>query len=398
MIVLDNSRIRVEYDLCQQCGACIAVCPANALDFSRNKKGLMKISVNAERCILCQRCLRACPATKRDSFDGYFDNAPADTYYLGCNADADVTRKASSGGVARTLIVESLRSGAVDGVYAVAPDDTYPFARGRFFSSKNAPGYDDLSTSVYHSVAACLGLASVAKCRNLMIVGTSCQLRALDTALKGRFDNIIKVCIFCKQQKTLDSTRFLAKLVKRKISPDRPFSVSYRGAGWPGIVRINGGEIRYSRAAQLPFGRRLWTVPGCDACGDPFGQFAGADIALTDPWEIERANDRGHTVVRAMSPAGRNLLDKCPQLELIPRTYEEIRPALDFTGIKRKQALVPYFRGEKTPAHIAAAGRAERMQRAMLSFVVDSLPRMPMIFYRALCKLPDLRNLLLGKP
>lgn len=70
-----------------------------------------------------------------------------------------------------------------------------------------------------------------------------------------------------------------------EISENLNFSIRYRGNGWPGIVRVNESELSWNRAAQIPFGRRLWTIPGCNVCGDSFGTNVGADITLMDPWK-----------------------------------------------------------------------------------------------------------------
>ena len=82
-------------------------------------------------------------------------------------------------------------------------------------------------------------------------------------------------------------------------------------------------------------------------------------------------------------------------LKLEPKDFDEVKPALDLKDVWRKQRLVPFFRGENCSDEVMKAGKAEQRQRAMLDSIVESLPRMPLIFYRALCKLPDLRNKIL---
>lgn len=396
MVSFSNGKITFDYDCCQQCGACLAVCPVGALSARMRDNGLSDIVVDNETCIKCQRCVRCCPANRTDSFSSYFDGIKERGYFLGYNSSDEIRREASSGGVCRTLIVESLRSGLVDGVYALGPDDSYPNAKGRFYTADDIPSYGDIPNSVYHSVMQCHELGEVKKCDRLMIVGTSCQLHALEKALKGKYNTLIKVCIFCKQQKTLDSTRFLAKVMGRKIPRDLKFSTRYRGDGWPGIVRVMGAELPWNRAAQLPFGRRLWTVPGCNICGDPFGFNVGADLSLMDPWTIRTPNRLGETLVTVGSAAGRELLDKIPSLTLQSCTYQQVAPALDEPDIRRKQALVPYFRGAECSRRVRLAAVMERFQRWYLRGVANLLPRMPMIFYRCLCKLPDWRKIILG--
>lgn len=88
------------------------------------------------------------------------------------------------------------------------------------------------------------------------------------------------------------------------VPPNLKFRPRYRGDGWPGIVRVDGFELPYSRAAQIPFGKRLWTVPGCGICGDSFGMEAGADITLMDPWTICSHNELGETLVTVHTQKG----------------------------------------------------------------------------------------------
>ena len=398
MISIDNDKIYFTYDQCQQCGACLAVCPVDALSFKKRRNGLADISVDHDKCIFCKRCFRACPANKPQETGNYFDGMESREYFLAYNIDNDIRRLSSSGGVCKTLIIESLRTSAVDGVYSLRKLEEYPSAVGEFYTADNIPDYDTLPNSVYHSVMQCLELAKVKKCRRLMIIGTACQLKALTEALKGRFDVLVKVCIFCKQQKTLDSTRFLAKVAGTKLPANEHFTATYRGGGWPGTVTVNGKSIPWHRAAQLPFGHRLWTVPGCNICGDPFGFSADADISLMDPWIIRPHNALGETLVTVNTPIGLELLKENAKLHLTQLSYEEAKPALGITDIKRKQALIPFFKGDKLSARIFIAGKAEQFDRAFLIKIVTILPKMPMIFYRLLCKLPDWRNIILRKP
>jgi len=44
---------------CIQCGACITICPTQALNIDRKT---MKISFDEEKCIACELCIKPCPA------------------------------------------------------------------------------------------------------------------------------------------------------------------------------------------------------------------------------------------------------------------------------------------------------------------------------------------------
>ena len=364
MLSFVDNKISFDLSRCQQCGACEAVCPKGAIAMERLADGTLRVAVDYGRCIRCKRCVAVCPANKREDYSSYFKGFEAKGYFLGWNADEGVRRECSSGGVAKTIVVESLRSGLADGVYTLRRTEDFPFAEGEFYTKDNIPAYGDMPNSVYHSVPVCRNIGKVGRCGRLVVVGTACQLRAMNVALKGKADEVIRVCIFCKQQKTLGSTRFIAKMMGAEIPESLKFSARYRGTGWPGIVRVNGAKLSWNRAAALPFGRRLWTVGGCNVCGDPFGTNAG----------------------------GQRLLEALPGLRLEPKPFADVEAALDLTDVWRKQQLVPFFRGEGCSPAAAKAGRAEQRQRRFFVGLLEALPRMPMVFYRALCKLPDMRN------
>ena len=396
MLKFIDNKITFDYSHCQQCGACGAVCPKGAITMKMRDDATHNVVVDYGKCIRCQKCVWVCPANKEEDYEGYFDGFGKKCYFLGYNADDKVRRESSSGGVCKTIVIESLKNDLADGVYTLRRTDGFPFAEGEFYTKDNIPGYDDMPNSVYHTLLACRNIDKIKKCRRLIVVGTSCQLRAMNAALKGKTDEIIRVCIFCKQQKTLDSTRFLAKIIGTKIPENLKFSTRYRGNGWPGIVRVNESELPYSRAAQIPFGRRLWTVPGCDICGDSFGIKAEADLTLMDPWKIRTPNDMGETLVTVHTETGKNLLKNIDAIGLQKKSFEDVKAALSLKDVWRKQQTEPFFRGEKCGTTAQRAGEAEMKQRRTIRKIVDTLPKMPILFYRVLCKFyPDSRNRIL---
>lgn len=395
MLEFSKGLVVYNYSCCQQCGVCEAICPTQAVSVTLCDNGLAGIEINQKKCIKCQKCIRCCPANKEDIIEGYFSSIANKNFYLGYNYDNLIRQQSSSGGVCKTIVIEGLKSKQLDGVYSLGKCERYPRAEGVFYTVSNLPNYEDIPNSIYHSVMIGRNVNQVEKCDRLMIVGTSCQLKALEKVLKGKCRELIKVCIFCKQQKSLDSTRFLAKVMGTIVPDDLNFSYQYRGNGWPGIVTINNKKIMWDRAAQLPFGRRLWTVPGCNICGDPFGLGVNADITLMDPWVIRKPNDLGETLIIVHTERGAELLRNIPNLVVKPATYTKIEPALGLVDIRRKQQLVSYFRGKYCGGKIKWAGRMEQLQRIYLQMLVMKLPKLPFIFYRIICKIPDWRNIIL---
>lgn len=116
MLKLNQKKLSYTFDRCQQCGMCYAVCPENAISLSLRHDGLHDIKINAALCIACGKCVRSCPANKEYGYEGYFDGFAQKKYYLGYHADNRIRRESSSGGVCKTLIIDSLKNGMVDGL------------------------------------------------------------------------------------------------------------------------------------------------------------------------------------------------------------------------------------------------------------------------------------------
>lgn len=398
MISLKNGEISFDINGCQQCGACGAVCAKSAIGYNDRANGTKDIVIDQARCVKCMRCVNVCPANRELHDDAYMERLKETKYYLAYNESEEIRRNSSSGGVCRTLIIEALKNDIVDGVYSLRKMDKYPSAIGEFYTHENIPEYDDIPNSVYHSIMACTALKKVHHVKRLMLVGTSCQLYALEKALKGKYEELIKVCIFCKQQKTLDSTKWLAKAMGVKMPSKQNLSTRYRGDGWPGVLKVMEGSLPWNMAAGLPFGRHLWTVPGCDLCGDPFGIEVGADLSLMDPWSIKEPNDLGETLVSVYTEKGLSILESFQTIIKEKKTYYEIAPALGEFDVICKRLLQPFYKGEKVEKKIEKAGMAETKQRKQLEWMLESLPKMPFVFYRFLNKVyPKIRNNIIAK-
>ena len=51
--------IKVNWDKCVQCGACVSICPTGAL-YIKDKK-TMEVAFDPDKCIACELCIRPCP-------------------------------------------------------------------------------------------------------------------------------------------------------------------------------------------------------------------------------------------------------------------------------------------------------------------------------------------------
>ena len=51
--------IKVNWDKCTQCSACVSICPTGALYIK--DRTVMEVAFDPEKCIACELCIRPCP-------------------------------------------------------------------------------------------------------------------------------------------------------------------------------------------------------------------------------------------------------------------------------------------------------------------------------------------------
>jgi coenzyme F420-reducing hydrogenase beta subunit len=381
---------------CTQCGGCLAACKTGSLKALSAAHGLFRISWQGEDCTRCQACIRSCPAHRLP--EAGLDPKKLDTalgFSLAAARDRQIRRQASSGGAGRLLVKTALDSGLADLAYTLKNAAAYPWAEGGFWQKG-----DDLASmpnSMYLPILAMKNLRLKEKRKSLLVVGTPCQLVAAEALAGKKADRLFKVAIYCKQQKDFRATEYCAKRLKittRGEAPGQIREVAYRGEGWPGRVMVNRRNLAWEQAAGVPFGKRLWRVPGCRFCPDAFG--IDVDLTLLDPWGIRQENPLGETLVVAWTKQGLALLAAAGgELQVEPLAPEEGKRAINLGDMRRKAALVNYYLGWPVPLTTRLAGLGERLQGWMYEALLERFS-LPTIAHKLIAHAPDLRDLFLA--
>lgn len=50
-----------ENSLCSGCGACVDICPVEAITLGQDIDGFYKPQINTDRCVDCGKCYKLCP-------------------------------------------------------------------------------------------------------------------------------------------------------------------------------------------------------------------------------------------------------------------------------------------------------------------------------------------------
>lgn len=303
-----------------QCGTCAAVCPTRAVDLAWDVAAGYRVVIDRDRCTDCGICLEACPGPGLDFRPGAWwreRNAGAAgrdflgpwlRLWFGWAADPEVRHAGSSGGVATAILAGLLEEDFADAVLAVGMSGEDPL---------QAVGVVCRSPA---EVAACRGskydiVAVNSLLRTVLrepgryvLVGLPCHVQGLRLAQRRsrrlRERVVLTLGIFCGLTGEPRATEVAA--LQAGLDPAVLASVSYRGPGWPGGMRLatRDGRVRW-RDYPAYYDRYVaaHTPPRCRICPDALAELA--DISLGDAWleRFEGCDGVNDLIVR--TPEGR---------------------------------------------------------------------------------------------
>ena len=353
--------------LCTQCGTCAGICPADAVSLHWKLRYGWRVRVDEARCTDCGACLAACPG---ETFDFRPEapwrernaGAPAPDFlgpwrglWFGWATDPDVRHRGASGGVATAMLAALLEDGVpnergeqvpVDAVVCAAVDRTNALAV-RPVLARTVAEAAACRGSKYNTVAMNEALRHIRTTPGrYVLVGLPCHLQGLrlaqarSTTLRRRV--VLALGIFCGYTAEPRATDVAAR--RAGLEPANLATVSYRGPGWPGEMRLEtrGGEGR--RQAYPDYFDRVmgaYTPPRCRLCADALAECS--DVSVGDAWLDRFTNDPavadGVSDVIARTPAGERLVTELARdrLSLTPATPDEMLASqTDAAYIKRR--------------------------------------------------------------
>jgi coenzyme F420 hydrogenase subunit beta len=318
---MDVGRIRDD-GLCTQCGTCAAVCPTRAIVLDWDVSTGYSVVVERERCTDCGICLQTCPGPGLDFRPGAWwreRNVGAATrdflgpwrrLSFGWAADPEIRRAGASGGLATAILGGLLEEDLADAVLAVDMNDERPLQAGGVVCRSPA------------AVAACRGskydvVAVNTLLRDVLdepgryvLVGLPCHIQGLRLAqlrsrrLRERV--VLALGIFCGLTCEPRATEVAA--LQAGLEPAELASVSYRGPGWPGEMRLvtRDGRVRRRDYPEY-FDRHLaaHTPPRCRVCPDALAELA--DISVGDAWLERFEGSDGVSDLIVRTPAGERI-------------------------------------------------------------------------------------------
>lgn len=305
----------IDLKLCTFCGMCIGICPINALGISRQKPILIG------DCNSCGICFRNCPGqnfsypqiNKRlfGSSDVDKQIGSYKSIYVAHSNNPIHRKDGASGGVVTALLLNLIKSKAVDNVIVVGMDEDKPW-RAKVRIVHNEEEIIGSAQSKYTLLPMNAILREIQKKEGTFaLVGLPCHIHGIRNLQYNGWKSInkIKYCIglFCGFNLHPSATDYLIKRVgvdKKDIK-----SLEYRGGDWPGgfLVKIKNGGEKFIPKHFYNYVNVMFVPERCLLCPDLTNEFA--DISVGDAWEEDLGDKKGWSRVIVRTKAGGQIIE-----------------------------------------------------------------------------------------
>lgn len=309
---------------CIGCSACLNACSFNAITMRERGDTFLYPEINESNCTQCMACEKACPAIKEKQFDR-LENPVC---YAAWNDKDEIRMDSSSGGVFTSLAKKIIENQGY--VYGTAFDEELKLSHEECSSSDDL---ERLRGSKYFQSK--IGLVFSQIKRNLkdgkqvLFVGTPCQVAGLNTFLKKDYENLITcdfVCHGIASAKIFES--YIEDIERENQSKVKSFHFRRKKEGWKDFnvdISYESGLRVETPFLQNPFMKGfladIYLRPSCYQC--KYSRLPRvADITLADFWGIwncmpEIYDKKGVSAVTLNSPKGIELYSQVENLKSI---------------------------------------------------------------------------------
>ena len=378
---------------CTGCGACVSICPVDAIAMKPDEEGFLYPAVDAEKCIGCNLCEKRCPVGKPL-------NEHRQHIYGVHHKDEQVRGASSSGGVFTALARETLARGGV--VFGAAFDEALRVEHIGAFDETELSGMRGSKYVQSDAADAIDNAASLLEKRiPVLFSGTPCQVAGMKARANGKYDDLLLtvdfVCHGVPSPGVFAS--YIQKLEEKHGKRVTGYTFRDKRLGWKDFSAVatfeDGTEsVGQQRTEPYLYGflQNLYLRPACVQCDALRGNRRMADITMADLWGAQdicpdRDDDKGLSLVFVNTEAGRQLFDACKgQLEsfLVHGTDALLRynPSIVHTASaheKRRAFFAHYAKNGFDSAYVmkllAGPGKLERIVRRIAHLPKGALRR-----------------------
>lgn len=306
----------LEKEMCVGCGACVSCCPKEAISLEPDKWGYYRSTVDYTKCVQCKKCISVCPAL--NTVDTSNTITPSCNEFV--SSSDELLMKSSSGGVFGTLATMILERGgcvvgaawaddfSVEHIIIDRLEDLHKLQKSKYLQSYTGNIMKRTKELVETG-------------RDVLFVGSPCQITGIRSYLNKEYSNLYLVDFFCGNApsagffkkylddsfgKDVSSYQFRYKDEKTRWSCKYTMTEMKDGTR---IKHFGENEDYYQRV----FHNHTMCAPHCEKCKYQAFPRVG-DISIGDFWgisklDIDLETRKGVSIVLCNNEKGQNLFD-----------------------------------------------------------------------------------------
>ncbi|MGX8833551.1 Coenzyme F420 hydrogenase/dehydrogenase, beta subunit C-terminal domain [Amedibacillus sp. YH-ame6] len=344
-----NDKVNVEkiilYDNklnCCGCGACMNICPKQAILMKPDEYGFIYPKIDEDICISCGLCKKVC------GYQAEITTPEINKTYVAVSNDSEILKTSASGGIFASLATEVIKKGGV--AFGCSLEQEHNQLIPKHIMINNLEGLKKLQGSKY--VQSYIGdtykQAKKLLDTDLLVLfsGTPCQIDGLKHYLMKDYKNLITVDLVChgvpNAQMFQDYIMILEKKLKGKVIN---YKFRDKSKGWGLNAKIvyskSNKELNKLLSCEQSIYYNLFLKSyiyreNCYSCKYASSKRVG-DLTIGDFWGIENEHpqylkhidiSKGVSCVIANNSHGAKILnDFCKNMELLPSEFEKAASA-----------------------------------------------------------------------
>lgn len=221
-------------DKCCGCGACVSICPKNAILMHESLLGSVYPVINNELCIKCGLCKKVCNFKNKNH---YSSNHKAYAAATKCN---EILMGSTSGGIFTTIAKKFIEDGGY--VSGAVYDEEYNVIhivtrqKDDLIRMQGSKYVQSSTHEVYKKIKELL-----IKGKKVLFSGTPCQVDGLYGFLMKKYDNLITIDIVCHGVPSNKLFKDYLAFTNKHNYKIKEFKFRDKNSGWGKI-----GSITYS--------------------------------------------------------------------------------------------------------------------------------------------------------
>lgn len=325
-----NKKYICDKTKCSGCGACMNICPKDAIKFEKNSEGFLYPIIDEDKCINCGACKNVCPVLNEKNFSDKYIKC-----YAAKSKNIDIKMKSSSGGIFSHLALNVIHDNGV--VYGACMEN-FSVKHIRISNEKEL---DKILGSKY--VQSNVGfiykevLEDLNNGKKVLFSGVPCQIMGLRSFLKKDYENLYCVSVMChgvindfvldkriKYFEKLYNTKITNIKFKSKKNGWEKSSIEYFSDRIDKVYYFNDDPLMFLYLNNYVLRDSCYNCSSKGLIGN------GADIILGDYWGVnvvhnDMFDNNGVSCIIIKTDKGRKLFDDISDELIITETkYEDI--------------------------------------------------------------------------